>query len=66
MTILLSDCRATAGVDPRAAALRLDELCVIAPREDADDAAEFARRAGARFATVGAARDIPAAIADLL
>lgn len=66
VTILLSDCRATAGVDPHAAALRLDELCVIAPADDADDAAAFARRAGARFASVGGALDIPAAIARVL
>ena len=66
VTILLSDCRATAGVDPQAAARRLDELWVIAPEDDADDAAEFARRAGARFATVGGAFDIPAALAAVL
>lgn len=66
VTILLSDCRATAGVDPVAAARRLDELCVIAPAEDAEDAEAFARRAGARFATVGGAHDIPGAIASVL
>ncbi|HUV10486.1 MAG TPA: vWA domain-containing protein, partial [Acidimicrobiia bacterium] len=52
VTILLSDCRATAGVDPVAAARRLDELCIIAPADDAEDAADFARRVGARFAMV--------------
>ena len=66
VTILLSDCRATAGVDPLVAARRLDELCVIAPTDDADDAADFARRAGARFATVGAPFEIPGAIASVL
>ena len=63
---ILSDCRATAGVDPSAAARRLDELCVIAPRDDAEDAAAFARRVGARFATVGGAFEIPAALASVL
>lgn len=66
VTILLSDCRATAGVDPLAAARRLDELCIIAPADDADDAADFARRAGARFATVERAFDIPTALASVL
>lgn len=66
VTILLSDCRATAGVDPSAAARRLDELCIIAPRDDAADAADFARRVGARFATVGGAFEIPAALASVL
>lgn len=66
VTILLSDCRATTGVDPQTAARRIDDLCVIAPADDATDAAEFARRAGARFATVARAVDIPAAIAAVL
>jgi len=66
VTILLSDCRATAGVDPLAVARRLEELCVIAPADDAGDAADFARRAGARFATVGGAFEIPAALAAVL
>ena len=66
MTILLSDCRATAGVDPVATARRLDELCIIAPADDADDAEEFARRVGARFTTVDGATDIPAAITRVL
>ena len=38
VTILLSDCRPTTGGDPVAAAARLDELCIIAPADDADDA----------------------------
>ncbi|MEQ8842887.1 MAG: VWA domain-containing protein [Acidimicrobiales bacterium] len=66
VTILLSDCRSTAGVDPDSMARRLDELCVIAPADDRDDATEFARRAGARFATVSGAFDIPAALAAVL
>ena len=66
VTILLSDCRATAGVDPESVARHLDELCVIAPADDAEDAAAFARRSGARFATVGGAFDIPAALAAVL
>jgi len=66
VTILLSDCRATAGVDPLRAALRLDELCVIAPADDAEDAERFARATGARFATIGGPGDIPAAVLAVL
>ncbi len=43
VTILLSDCRPTTGSDPALAAVRLDELVVVAPADDSDDAAEFAR-----------------------
>ena len=38
----MSDCRATTGADAVPIARRLDELCVIAPTDDADDAADFA------------------------
>lgn len=66
VTILLSDCRATAGVDPVRSARGLDELCVIAPAGDADDAREFARSVGATFASVKSALEIPAALAAVL
>jgi hypothetical protein len=66
VTVLLSDCRATAGVDALAAARRLEELCIIAPGDDADDAKNFARLAGARFATVSAPLDIPSALTEVL
>ncbi|MDW3220711.1 MAG: vWA domain-containing protein [Acidimicrobiales bacterium] len=66
VTVLLSDCRATAGVDPAAVARRLDELCIVAPADDADDAEAFARQVGARFTTVTGASEIPAALARVL
>ena len=66
VTILLSDCRSTAGVDAAKAAMRLDELCVIAPFDDAEDAGEFSRGVGARFASIRVALDIPAALASVL
>ncbi|MEZ5167835.1 MAG: hypothetical protein R2695_15630 [Acidimicrobiales bacterium] len=66
MTILLSDCRATAGADPVTVARRLDELCIIAPADDADDAVAFARATGAAFATIAGPTDIPAAFAAVL
>ena len=66
VTILLSDCRSTFGADPLAAARRLDELCVVAPADDADDAERFARDVGARCAVVGEPSDIPAAFLQVL
>ena len=66
VTVLLSDCRATAGGDPVAAARRLDELCVIAPAGDAADAEAFATAAGAQFAAISGPRTIPEAIATVL
>ena len=64
--ILLSDCRATTGTDPVAAARRLDELCVLAPAGDSADAEAFAGAAGARFAPIENIRSIPHAIASVL
>ena len=66
VVVLLSDCRATAGGDPLAAARRLDELCVIAPAGDAADAEAFAAAAGARFAAIAGPRSIPDAVATVL
>ena len=66
VAVLLSDCRATAGGDPVAAARRLDELCVIAPAGDAADAESFAAAAGARFAAIAGPHSIPDAVATVL
>ena len=66
ITVLLSDCRATAGGDPVAAARRLDELCVIGPAGDAADAEAFAAAAGARFAAIAGPHSIPDAVAAVL
>jgi Mg-chelatase subunit ChlD len=46
--ILLSDCHHNAGDDPLRAAIGLDELIVVGPAEDGDEASRFWRRAGAR------------------
>ena len=66
VTLLMSDCRATAGADAVPPGRRLDELCVLAPQADADDARAFAAATGARIATVGGPSHIPAAITRLL
>ena len=44
----------------------LDELCVIAPTDDSEDAEDFARRVGATLATVEEPTDIPAAFLRVL
>lgn len=66
ITILLSDCRATEDGDVVAAARRLDELVILAPRHDDEAARSLARQTGARIAAVEGPTDVPGAIADLL
>ena len=65
IVILLSDCRATTGADPVAVARRLDELAVLAPSDDAEDAQEFTARVGARLAVIDGPAAIPSAIAQV-
>lgn len=65
LTVLLSDCRSTAGPDPLAAALRLERLAVVAPGDDSADAAAFAAATGARFETVAGPSDVPRALSFL-
>jgi Mg-chelatase subunit ChlD len=62
VTVLLSDCRSTVDGDPVAAAAALDELVIIAPESDADEATAFASRTGARLTTVTG----PSAVADAI
>jgi len=66
ITLLLSDCRSTTGGDAVVAARRHQELCVIAPADDADDARHFAAATGARLATVTGPAQAPAAVSRLL
>jgi len=66
VTVLLSDCRATVEGDPAAAARGLEELVVVAPDTDADEARAFAAQVGARFVTVTGPSDIPEALAVAL
>jgi Mg-chelatase subunit ChlD len=66
VTVLLSDCRATVDGDPVAAAAGLDELVVIAPDEDSDEACVFAAASGAAFTTVAGPSDIADAISRVL
>ncbi len=66
ITILMSDCRATTGGDAVAVAHRLEELCILAPADDCDEAVEFASRVGARIAEIDGPSGIPIAIQHLL
>jgi hypothetical protein len=66
ITVLLSDCRATAGAAAEPVARRLDELCILAPSDDAEDAREFAAAVGARLATIAGPADVASALSALL
>lgn len=66
VTIVLSDCRVTAGGDAVPQALLLDEVVVLAPAEDTADAEEFARRTGCRWAPLSGAGAAPLLLNQLL
>jgi Mg-chelatase subunit ChlD len=66
LTILLSDCRPTEGRDPLIDAGVLDELVIVAPADDADDAAHLAGATGSRWVPLHGPSDIPAAFTELL
>lgn len=65
VTVLLSDCRATASGDVLAAANGINELVIVAPEQDDAEAMTLATAVGARVATVGGPFDVPAAIDTL-
>jgi uncharacterized protein with von Willebrand factor type A (vWA) domain len=62
IAVLLSDCRATVPGDVVSVAKGLDELCIVAPAADADEARALAESVGARLAMV----DGPSQIAEAL
>ncbi len=66
IVILLSDTRPTAGGDPVPIALSFDELCILAPADDSDDASALARATGARWQPVAGPAQIPVALRRLL
>jgi Mg-chelatase subunit ChlD len=66
VVVLLSDCRATDEEDPVAVAALIPELVVLTPADDSEQAAEFARRCGARWAPLKGVADAPAVLAELL
>ena len=66
VVLLLSDCRVTDEVDATPAARALDELVILAPAEDDDEAQRLARDSGARVAAIGSVLDVPAALNPML
>ncbi len=66
VTILLSDCRSTSVEGTVEMASALDELFVVAPAGDEDEARKFAERVGARFASIDGPSDVPRAFAQLI
>jgi len=66
VVVLLSDCRATAGADPDAELAALDEVVVVAPAGDADDARLLATRAGATLGTYRGPSSLVAVLSELL
>jgi len=66
VVVVLSDCRATEPGDVAAAAAALDELVVVAPAGDDEDARRLARELGAPIAVVAGPSEVPAAFAHLL
>lgn len=66
VTVLLSDCRSTDEVDPVPAARALDELLILAPRDDVDEARHLARESGGRMAEVSGVDVVPALLEKLL
>jgi Mg-chelatase subunit ChlD len=66
VAVLLSDCRATVAGDARAAARELEELCIVAPAGDAEEALRLAGEVGAGLSTVAGPTDIPDALAAVL
>lgn len=66
LTILLSDCRTTAGGDALDDAGALDELVVLCPGDDTAEAEAFARAAGVRWAPLHGPASAPAALDALL
>lgn len=64
-TIILSDCRPTEGGPPERHAAALEQLGVLAPADDCEDAEEFAATVGAKWATLSGPSDVPAAFAHI-
>jgi len=65
VVVLLSDGRPTAGPDPLPAARALDELVVVAPAGDAEQARLLAEQAGALFTELAGPSDVPRALGVL-
>ena len=66
VAILLSDGRSTAGDDPLPEASALDEVHVLAPPGETDEAGRLARAGGGRCIELAGPLDVPAALSALM
>lgn len=66
VVLLLSDCRVTDEVDAVPVARGIDELVILAPAGDDDEARRLARESGARIASIDSVLDVPGALNRLL
>lgn len=66
VAVLLSDCRSTVDGDVVAAAAGLDELVIVAPEADSEEAETLAQMTGARVTTVSGPSDAVAALTRVL
>jgi Mg-chelatase subunit ChlD len=66
IAVLLSDCRATVEGDVIAAAASLDELLIIAPEGDSDEAYKLAAAVGAKITCVAGPSGVAEALSKLL
>lgn len=66
VTVLMSDCRATAGGDPLVHASGTHELAVLAPHGDTADAEALADALGARWTELAGPTSVPEAISTVL
>ncbi|MGB3409993.1 MAG: vWA domain-containing protein [Microthrixaceae bacterium] len=66
VTVVLSDCRVTTGGDATSDAAALDEVAILAPAGDSDDAEALANAIGARWTTLDGPSQVPAAFEHVL
>lgn len=66
VVVLLSDCRATDDISAVPAARGLDELIILAPGGDDDEARHLARESGSKFGSVESVLDVPRVLSRLL
>jgi Mg-chelatase subunit ChlD len=66
VTVLLSDCRCTDDVDPGPSARALEELVILAPADDADEAHRLARESAARIGEVASVDGVASLLEQLL
>lgn len=66
VVILLSDCRSTDEIDAVPAARGIDELIILAPAGDDDEAQRFARESGSKIGAVSSVLDVPRVLSRLL